>query len=754
MAYERGAPDLGIATDLAAALRHHKMAATRGNPGSQHFMAVAMATGALSADGATDEVGAVLYDYFAATGGDPEAAAALGYRYQQGLAVPQSCENALRYYEASATVAIEEIRAHGAAPPHERVRLAEVAALGKRAQKHTDAEVVQYYRHTAAHGDAAAMRSLGNLYYHGQRGLPQDFPAAARLYAAAADAGDASAAGALGHMLLHGVGVRRDTVEALRRFRQGGDDEHQSLAGLGYMSMRGIGVTKDHAAALEYFDRAVKTGTSAEALFQVGVLLYESPEPAAAIAAAQAALAAVVKSDGDVNEDEDGEEGATRLGSRGGGGDGSSGSSSSGGGASSGGAVAAAADGSVTAVVAAENEAALAVAAAAAVTIVNTDGELEVTLPGIVVRDVGKALQYFGLAAQHGHLEAAYRLGQMHGRGEGTTRSCAIATLHFKTVAERGPWATRLTQAYRNWQSGDAPRALWEYIRAAEAGSEVAQSNAAWLLDAGVCLGLDRPRCEALALRFYRRAARQQRPEAHLAVGDFLYYGRAGMMRPDPAAAVRSYHLAGEGHNAQALFNLGVMYQAGVGVQRDWNLAKRYYDLSAAASSEAAVPVQLALWSLRLQRALQGWGRLGERAGALSIALVSPEGPGVWGMLPWRGGPVGGGIGSSGRGAISGGRGGGAGDGRSGAASANGTGGAWFSPPAWVQLGGGAAAAVTALADEDVLLTVLVGALVMVFMAVAVRRDRRRTGSGRPRAAVGRGGNGGGAGGASGGGGA
>lgn len=50
--------------------------------------------------------------------------------------------------------------------------------------------------------------------------------------------------------------------------------------------------------------------------------------------------------------------------------------------------------------------------------------------------------------------------------------------------------------------------------------------------------------------------------------------------------------------NAQAMFNLGFMYEHGQGLPFDLHLAKRYYDQALEADSNAKLPVTLALMSL------------------------------------------------------------------------------------------------------------------------------------------------------------
>lgn len=51
-------------------------------------------------------------------------------------------------------------------------------------------------------------------------------------------------------------------------------------------------------------------------------------------------------------------------------------------------------------------------------------------------------------------------------------------------------------------------------------------------------------------------------------------------------------------HNAQAMFNLGYMHELGLGMKKDWHLAKRFYDLASETSVDAKVPVALALLKL------------------------------------------------------------------------------------------------------------------------------------------------------------
>lgn len=60
----------------------------------------------------------------------------------------------------------------------------------------------------------------------------------------------------------------------------------------------------------------------------------------------------------------------------------------------------------------------------------------------------------------------------------------------FKNVCERGRWSERLMTAYNSYKDGDSNSAVVQYLLLAEQGYEVAQSNAAFILDQSKDLNL------------------------------------------------------------------------------------------------------------------------------------------------------------------------------------------------------------------------------------------------------------------------
>lgn len=209
-----------------------------------------------------------------------------------------------------------------------------------------------------------------------------------------------------------------------------------------------------------------------------------------------------------------------------------------------------------------------------------------------VKKDYRQALKYFQLASQSGHVLGFYNLAQMHAAGTGTIRDCRIAVELLKNVAERGHWGDRFMHAYVDHREGNAKAALVKYAFLSELGYEVAQSNAAFILDKDDISLFAKDESYKRAILYWARSAAQGYVMARVKLGDHHYYGHG--TKVDYETAASHYRIASDQlNNAQAFFNLGYMHERGLGLKRDIHLAQRYYDLAAEASDEAQVPVAL-----------------------------------------------------------------------------------------------------------------------------------------------------------------
>jgi SEL1 protein len=231
------------------------------------------------------------------------------------------------------------------------------------------------------------------------------------------------------------------------------------------------------------------------------------------------------------------------------------------------------------------------------------------------------ATRYFELAARQGHIEAFYFLAELNHKGIGREKSCGIAAAYYKMVAERVEVLhSTVSEANEAWQDGRFNDAMVGYMMAAEQGYESAQANVAWLIDQGsaspalltsaqskgrqfVLRFLNKPRnheADNMALVYWTRSARQANIDSLVKMGDWYLYGY-GLPSPDPVKAAACYQAAVESMSALGMWNLGWCHENGIGVEQDFHLAKRYYDLAAMTNAEATLPVTLSLIKLRIR---------------------------------------------------------------------------------------------------------------------------------------------------------
>jgi len=232
-------------------------------------------------------------------------------------------------------------------------------------------------------------------------------------------------------------------------------------------------------------------------------------------------------------------------------------------------------------------------------------------LRGIGVRqDFTKAYHHFNIASHVGHEVATYNLAMMQLNGMGFPSSCSSANSLLKQLAERGAWATPMEHAYAAYMRRDYRGALLRYMKMAEMGLEIAQANAAFLLehklgDEGRFREDTQVNPEATstatrALHYHRLAATQGNIKSLLRIGDAYYYGRGTVISLPKSIA--AYRQASEQRNPHAMFNLAHMHEHGIGMQKDLHLAKRYYDMILTSSPDANVLVQIALRKLHLHQ--------------------------------------------------------------------------------------------------------------------------------------------------------
>ncbi|KAL5483221.1 HRD3 [Sanghuangporus weigelae] len=554
-----------------------------GNATSQAMVAFFYATGYDNVT-AVDQAKALLYYTFAAHGGDQGAQMTLGYRHWAGIGVNDDCGFALDWYQMAAEQSMEKFLS---GPPggrtllHTTTRLSDldggvygpgssVASTGPNAHRavikaasarqagETWEDVLEYYMFNADRGEIDFSYRLGKIFYQGS------------IYALP---GGAASGG-------EGVGaIPRDYARARSYFlriarqiwprdapgtpsppprQELKEDGTLSFAAasagfLGRMYLRGEGMKQDYTLAKMWFERGAEYGEK-ECHNGLGIIMR----------------------DGLVDGKKDMKAAVAHF------------------------------------MIAANQELA----------------EAQVNLGKYQYHrgDLKLATTYFESAIRHGSpFEPYFYLAKIHAAAARNPSSpshhvqgsCAMAVSSFKLVSERGAWGDDpVRDGEARWKLGtDRARedAMLRWGIASERGIETAQNNLAYILDQDKSIlrftrfapftpSNDTAR---LALTQYMRSAYQRNFDALVKVGDYYFHGLGVPeeefdKRAERAAAF--YQSAVDTQvSALAMWNLGWMYENGIGVPQDFHLAKRHYDLALETNSEAYLPVVLSLVKLHVR---------------------------------------------------------------------------------------------------------------------------------------------------------
>jgi SEL1 protein len=660
-----------------------------------------------------------LHWHMAAMAGNVEAAMALAYR-RESLSTTGVCDKtSLLYLEAAAHGIIDQLEAsmHSRAkvlPPMDKHSLAQVHMHGGTSSQldyhnkpDESKEAIQFYHLKATTQpwsysddsksskkkqtiDVQAASTLGHLYHYGVRGVPQNLTLSLQYYEIAALNNHWKSAGHAGTFHLWGMGTEPNPTEAFDYFKLGApgsfvtcfrrreqallkktgrnkdydgesiyECDAQSLNGIGLIYLLGIPgkVEIDYQMAEQFFSLAIESG-NADAHYNLAMMYLGWKTQYTNIATIGEGFQHDVANQGEMSRPLEAPTESEKL----------------------------------------------------KFNLFHSVRIPEKQYRGPSSQNIKAAVKLLLKASEEGHLQAIHRLGMIYSEGiqiktpalETFTlikSDCAKAKKYYQLIVNRASVqrSKRLRKAYSSYINGDLSTSLLNYLTAAEAGSDVGQVNAAFLLEKGVCLTLSSENCAKASVRLWKAAAENGNAEASLRVGDFYYYGRlrSSMMRsvgpfgwmqfilyPEiyilsklkewklqveaavvqyqqfgelswPSSAKESepekqctednrdetyttssateenewvdndlsmaalyYTIAGDKYSsARAHFNLGFMHEWGIGVQQDFPLAKRHYDLAMSdPSGEAQVAVSVALFTmarheyiLKLQNAWNRW---------------------------------------------------------------------------------------------------------------------------------------------------
>ncbi|KAL6751318.1 hypothetical protein V8C86DRAFT_2781443 [Haematococcus lacustris] len=227
-------------------------------------------------------------------------------------------------------------------------------------------------------------------------------------------------------------------------------------------------------------------------------------------------------------------------------------------------------------------------------------------------KNVTKAMELFVQAEAAGHWRAALHLAELFHTGIGDVQPDCEKAGHYirKFIAERGRWAAPLRAAAKAHSAGDHWGALVQYLLLAEQGSDVAATNAAFMLRNNQ--GYSGPEQLDLAARLLERASAANNTAAAIEYGQLLLEAEAlGLSKPDATKqAVQLWSVAADKGNPEGSFLLGWAHQAGLGSLHGLPNVTRAQELYRQSISQSprwhvAMPARLALLSLNLDALLQ-----------------------------------------------------------------------------------------------------------------------------------------------------
>lgn len=222
-------------------------------------------------------------------------------------------------------------------------------------------------------------------------------------------------------------------------------------------------------------------------------------------------------------------------------------------------------------------------------------------------KDLSLAYEQFQTAAELGSIQAKLNVGTiiLHGKLPRKPRSCKEGVKYLKEVAEEGEWKTLFDLASQSLENGDQYGALYRYMQAAYVGIEIAQFNAALILERSKSDQLielshwDRERRLTEANQLYRYSGLQGYTDSLIRAGNVMY-----IEKKDYQEAARIYELAAGLKNAEGMVSLSLMHAVGLGVRKDRQRAVRYLVSASSANQEAIAPATVALIGLRVYWAL------------------------------------------------------------------------------------------------------------------------------------------------------
>jgi TPR repeat protein len=196
-----------------------------------------------------------------------------------------------------------------------------------------------------------------------------------------------------------------------------------------------------------------------------------------------------------------------------------------------------------------------------------------------VDKDENKGFEWCSRSAEDGYLKSHYILAESYAKGRGVKRDLDKAFELHSYLGEKGYGKSQLYVGTcylegKNVKANEKKAFEW-FTKGAENSNPVCQ----YFLGYCYANGLGTKQDEQKALVWYTRAAEQGHTVSKKLVED--YTGNKVVVKGE-ASPFESYRFSAENGDPEAMFILARYYEDGIGVEKDMNEAKKWYNKAAA----------------------------------------------------------------------------------------------------------------------------------------------------------------------------
>jgi TPR repeat protein len=218
----------------------------------------------------------------------------------------------------------------------------------------------------------------------------------------------------------------------------------------------------------------------------------------------------------------------------------------------------------------------------------------------VMLKDESKAYNDIAIellmnAAKQGYLLANYELAKIHSKNYRLQNLCLYL---LRSFFEKYEISDLLDNSVSYFNRGLTNQALARFLLLSYQGFEVAQFNTAFVYSKNM---KHNPYYAKRAAMWFYRSAQGGDRQARIRLGDIFYYG-IGLDKPYPAAAMASYLISMNEKNPEGAYNVGYLYEKGIGVPRDYIMANNYYTQAIRLKPEAYWPIRIVLFKVSMLR--------------------------------------------------------------------------------------------------------------------------------------------------------